>query len=171
MARAALERLEATAGATAPRDPDPERGGPGRIRICSSVRAIATVRGSQTGPAAMRRLPRLRLVFAGQSPGLPADRPREHGARIARGGRRTREEEERADPHRAGAGARRLPCGRNASWWSARHSRLSRRSDEREYAKRPAEKPRGASAGPSFSTRHPAARALARDRAKPLPEV
>src|SRR6267143_1462426 len=102
MAGTALERLDPAAGAIAPRDPDTERGGLGRIRICSSVRAIAAVRRSPTGPPAVRRLPCLQLVFAGQSPRLPPGRAREHGARIARGGRGTREEEERADPHRAG---------------------------------------------------------------------
>src|SRR5258708_2315092 len=117
----------------------------------------------------MRQLPRLQLVFAGQPPGFPADRAREHGARIARGGRGAREKEERADPHRAGARARRLPRGRNASGWSARPPRLPRRSDERKYAKRVAEEPGRTSAGHGVSSRRYAARAPARDRPKPLP--
>src|SRR6266705_1291496 len=171
MAREAVEGLDPAAGAIAPRDSDTERGGPGRIRIRSSVRAIFAVRGPPNGRAAMRHLPCLQLVFAGQSPGLSAGRAREHGARIPRGGRRTRQEAQRTDPHRAGARARRLPRGRNASGGSADHPGLSCRSNEREYAKRVAETPRGASACHSFSSRHHAARALARDGAKPLPEV
>src|SRR5437588_871019 len=171
VAGTALEELDPPAAAAAPRDPATERRGPGRVRIRPGVRAIAAVRGSAAGRAALRRLPRLRLVFARQSPRLPADRAREHGARARRGGRGAREEEERADPHRAGTRARRLPRRGNASGGSARHPGLSRRSDEREHTERAAEKPGGASACHGFPSRHHAARAPARDGAKPLLEV
>src|SRR5258708_12604367 len=115
----------------------------------------------------MRQLPRLQLVFAGQPPGFPADRAREHGARIARGGRGAREKEERADPHRAGARARRLPRGRNASGWSARPPRLPRRTDERRYAKSVAEEPATTSAPPAISSPRYSSRTPPLHRPKP----
>jgi len=86
-----VEGLDSPAGALAPRDPDAERGGAGRIRIRPGVRAIAAVRSSPARRAAcgaclacgwfsLGNHPDFRLIV----PESMAPEPREEGAEPAK---------------------------------------------------------------------------------------